>query len=159
MKSENQWSRHFGSVMLFLTMVSGPLQANEDQVRATIDQIFEGMRTANAEMVRSVFAPEARFSLIDTQDKPARITVQSPDGWFISIGASQGNWDEQVYDVEIQVDGNMASAWVPYTFYLDGNISHCGINSIELLMDAENWKVTQISDTRHRDGCPDPLSD
>jgi hypothetical protein len=39
----------------------------------------------------------------------------------------------------------------------DGVISHCGVNSIELLRDAEGWKVTQLSDTRRRDGCPDPL--
>lgn len=52
----------------------------------------------------------------------------------------------------------MASAWVPYTFYLDGVITHCGVNSIELLRDQEGWKITQLSDTR-REGpnCPDPV--
>ena len=51
----------------------------------------------------------------------------------------------------------MASVWAPYTFYLNGAISHCGINSIELLHDEDGWKVTQISDTRRREDCPDPL--
>jgi hypothetical protein len=58
--------------------------------------------------------------------------------------------------MEVHVDGSMASAWAPYTFYLSGEISHCGINSIELLKDAEGWKVTQISDTRRTENCPDP---
>ncbi len=48
-------------------------------------------------------------------------------------------------------------AAIALTFYRDGEISHCGINSIELLRDADGWKVTQISDTRKREGCPDPL--
>ena len=158
MKRENNLGRHFASVMLTFAVCAGPLQAQENDVRAAIEQIFEGMRTANADMVRAVFAPGSRFSVIDTQDVQDRIASKSPDGWFNSIGESEGRWDEQVYDVEIQVDENMASAWVPYTFYLDGNISHCGINSIELLMDSERWKVTQIADTRRRDDCPDPLS-
>ena len=42
------------------------------------------------------------------------------------------------------------------TFYLDGAVRHCGINSIELLKSAEGWKITQLSDTRRRENCPDP---
>ena len=77
--------------------------------------------------------------------------------WVGAIGESGGKWDEQVYDVDIQVDENVASAWVPYTFYLEGLISHCGVNSIELLLNGDNWEITQLSDTRRSKDCPDPL--
>lgn len=133
-----------------------PAQAQEAEVRAAVDRIFEGMRTADSDMVRSVFSSEARFSVLDTRDGPASIGSRSVDGWLNAIGGSEGKWDEQVYEVQVLVDGDMASAWTPYTFYLDGEISHCGINSIELLKDADGWKVTQLSDTRRTDGCPDP---
>lgn len=126
-------------------------------VRATIDQMFEGMRTAQPDLVSAVFAPDARFAVLDGRNGPTVIRSQSTAGWIQGIAGSEGKWDEQIYDVEIKVDGIMASAWTPYTFYLDGAISHCGINSIELLHDAEGWKVTQLSDTRRRDACPDPL--
>ena len=85
-----------------------------------------------------------------------RSRVQSVEGWVGAIGTSGGSWDEQIYDLDVKVDGTMASIWAPYTFYLNGEISHCGINSIELLFDAEGWKITQISDTRRSDDCPDP---
>ena len=124
---------------------------------AAVEQIFEGMRTANAGMVREVFAPDARFAVLDTRGEPATIAAQGVDGWIRAIDGSGGSWDERIYDVEVKVDGNMASVWAPYTFYRAGEISHCGINSIELLHDGLGWKVTQISDTRRRDGCPDPL--
>ena len=92
------------------------------------------------------------------EDAAVSIKVQSVDPWVEAIGNSEGKWDEQIYDVEVRVDDRMASAWVPYTFYLDGVISHCGVNSIELLRDQEGWKITQLSDTR-REGpnCPDPV--
>lgn len=127
------------------------------EVRAAVNQVFEGMHTADSEMVRAVFASEARFAVIDARNGPASIRSQTVDGWIEAIAGSEGKWDEQVYDLDIQVDGDMASVWAPYTFYLDGAISHCGVNSIELLRDADGWKVTQISDTRKREGCPDPL--
>ena len=124
---------------------------------ATVEQVFEGMRTANGGMVREVFAADARFASLDARNGLATVRAQSVDGWISAIDDSNGSWDEQVYDMEARVDGSMASVWAPYTFYLDGEISHCGINSIEMLYDAEGWKVTQISDTRRREDCPEPL--
>lgn len=77
------------------------------------------------------------------------------DGWLSAVAGSEGRWQEQIYDVEIRVDGDIASAWTPYTFYLDGRIRHCGVNSIELLRPARGWKITQLSDTRRTEGCRD----
>lgn len=124
---------------------------------AAVEQIFEGMRTANPGMVREVFAPDARFAVLDRRNGPARLAVQGVDGWIAAIGESGGQWNEQIYDVVVHIDRDMASIWAPYTFYLDGGLRHCGINSIELLRGADGWKVTQLSDTRQTEDCPDPL--
>jgi hypothetical protein len=141
-----------------LAVMAAPAAGQDEAgARAAVEQIFEGMRTANADLVRAVFAPDARFAMLDAREGPAAVGAQSVDGWLSAIGESGGSWDERVYDVEVQIDGAMASVWAPYTFYRDGEISHCGINSIEMLHDATGWKVTQISDTRRREGCPDPL--
>ena len=141
-------------VGMALTIPVSAQSHDEHEVRAAVDQIFEGMRTADADLVREVLAPVVRFSGVG-QD--GAVTVQSLDGWLGAIGTSEGRWDERIYDVEVRVDANMASVWAPFTFYLDGAISHCGINSIELMRDAEGWKITQIADTRRTEGCPDPL--
>jgi hypothetical protein len=146
------------AVALVGLATTAPVEAqshDEHDVRATVEQIFEGMRTANADLVREVLAPGVRFSGVDDD---GAVSVQSLDNWLNAIGTSEGRWDEQIYDVEVQIDGNMASVWAPFTFYFDGDISHCGINSIELMRDAESWKITQIADTRRTEGCPDPLS-
>ncbi len=137
-----------------------PQQARSQDVAgalAAVEQLFEGMRTANADLVRAVLADDARFAMLDAREGPARVRAQSVDGWVGSIATSGGSWNEQVYDMEARVDGTMASVWAPYTFYLDGAISHCGINSIEMLLASDGWKITQISDTRRRENCPDPL--
>ena len=142
-------------VMLGLAVPVEAQSHDEHEVRATVEQIFEGMRTANADLVREVLAPGVRFSGVG---EDGAVSVQSLDGWLDAIGTSEGRWDEQIYDVEVKIDGNMASVWAPFTFYFDGDISHCGINSIELMRDAAGWKITQIADTRRTEGCPDPLS-
>ena len=106
-----------------------------------------------------VLVADARFVVLRNEGK---IQAQSVEPWVKAIASSDGKWDEQIYDVEVRVDDRMAAAWVPYTFYLDGAVSHCGVNSIELLRDQEGWKITQLSDARrdpsHCNGWPDPLA-
>ena len=125
---------------------------------AAVQRMFEGMRTADSAMVRSVFTSGARFAMIDTRSTPAAIRFDSVGGWIAAIATSNRRWDEQIYDVQVRVDGNIAQVWAPYTFYLDKQLRHCGVNAIDLLRDGEGWKVTQVADTRRRENCPDPLA-
>lgn len=137
-----------------------PATAARDErgARAAVDRMFEGMRTADSAMVRSVFAPGARFALIDARSTPPAVRFESVDGWITAIAGSNRAWDEQIYDVQVRVDGNMAQVWAPYSFYVNKQLRHCGVDSFELLHDGQEWKVTQVSDTRRRENCPDPLA-
>jgi hypothetical protein len=153
--------RKFGIswIVVALTVVA-PVEVRAQDAsgpRAALDQLFLGMRMGNSAVAREVLAPDVRFAVIEVVDGVTSIESQTLDDFHRSVGVSGGAWNEQIYDVEVQVDDAMASVWAPYTFYLNGRISHCGINSIELLRDDGGWKITQISDTRRTERCPDPL--
>jgi hypothetical protein len=156
--------RHAVIAALFMLGASVPVEAQTPQPApdargplAAVERMFEGMRTADSAMVRSVFVPGARFAMIDTRATPAAIRFDTVGGWIAAIATSNRRWDEQIYDVQVRVDGNIAQVWAPYTFYLDKQVRHCGVNAIDLLRDGEGWKVTQLADTRRRENCPDPL--
>ena len=136
-----------------LALPASAQSPEERAVLGTVERLFAGMRTADPELTRSVLAENARFAMLDTSG----VAMQSMEGWLTAIGTSERRWDERVYDVDVRVDGEVASVWAPYTFYFDGAVRHCGINSIELLRTASGWRITQISDTRRTEGCPDPV--
>jgi hypothetical protein len=140
--------------MVLGATTSHPPAQVPDGPRAAVDQLFLGMRMADAAMVREVLAPDVRFAVLTPE---GAIATQGLESFVQALAASQGNWNEQIYDVEVRVDDAVASVWAPYTFYLAGRVSHCGINSMELLRGADGWEITQISDTRRMEGCPDPL--
>lgn len=129
----------------------------ESEVLATVERVFEGMREADSAKVRSTLHEGARFAGLMDQGGQQGITYPAVDDWVAAVGESNGRWDERIYEVEVHVDGDMASVWAPFTFYLDGEILHCGVNSIELLRAEDGWKVTQVTDTRREGECPDPL--
>jgi D-alanyl-D-alanine carboxypeptidase len=144
-------------VALLTPALLGAQSPDEQAVRAVIDQMFSGMRSADSAAVRAAFVPGARFASIDARQSPPIVRYDSVDGWINGIANSNKRWDEQIYDVQIRVDNDMAHAWTPYTFYLDRKWRHCGVNSMELLKVNGAWKLTQLSDTRRRDNCRDPL--
>lgn len=131
--------------------------AAESEVLATVERVFEGMREGDSAKVRSTLHEGARFAGLTDQGGQQGITYPAVDDWVAAVGESNGRWDERIYEVEVHVDGDMASVWAPFTFYLDGQILHCGVNSIELLRAEEGWKITQVADTRREGECPDPL--
>ena len=152
----------FAAVFAVAFAADSPAQTSEPSpdtrgALAAVERMFEGMRTADSAMVRSVFAPGARFAMVDTRTSPPTIRFDTVGGWIAAIATSNRSWDEQIYDVQVRVDGNMAQVWAPYTFYLNKQVRHCGVNAIDLLRDGQGWKVTQVADTRRREGCPDPL--
>ena len=65
-------------------------------------------------------------------------------------------WDERIANLVIQVDDNLATAWMDYSFYLGPSFSHCGVNAFQLFRAPEGWRIIQITDTRRMEGCEAP---
>ena len=146
-------------IVLALLPTLGAAQSTDEKAAlATVQRIFDGMRTADSAMARSGFAAGARFAEVDMRATPPAIKYDSVGGWIRAIASSNRRWDEQIYDVQVRVDGNIAQIWALYTFYLDKKLSHCGVDSFALLKDLSGWKITELSDTRRRENCPDPLA-
>ena len=137
---------------------AAPSQGAEQAVLAVVTRMFEGMRTADSAMVRSTFAAGARFAMVDPRATPPTVRYETPDGWITAIAGSNRTWDEQIYDVQVKVDGGIAHVWAPYTFYLNKAVRHCGVNTIALIQVGSDWKMTQLADSRRREGCPDPVA-
>ena len=148
-----------GAIALCLGGISTlTAQANEEQaVLSVVQRVFDGMRAADSAMIRTQFAGGARFAMVDNRATPPKVAYDSINGWLSGVARSANRWDEQIYDVQARIDLGIAQVWAPYTFYLDKKVLHCGVNMFQLLKAPDGWKITQLSDSRRREGCPDPL--
>ena len=69
------------------------------------------------------------------------------------MSVNQKKIDEQLLNVKTQHSGNLASVWTPFAFYLDGNLSHCGVNSFQLIKHNKQWKIHYLIDNAFEGGC------
>lgn len=131
-------------------------QTEEEAVQAVIDQMFEGMKTGDVELFSATFHETVRLQTVYYDKEGASQITETELEKFIDQIANKPedhDYDERLGGYTIEVDANLATAWTPYEFYFNGEFSHCGVNAFQFFKSEEGWKITQIIDTRRREGC------
>ncbi len=113
----------------------------EQAVLAVVDRLFDGMRDKDADQLASVFAPEARLG------------TNGVDGFVASVLQSERHLDEVTFDETVLIDGDLAMAWTPYNIFVDGEFHHCGVDLFVMRHDGDDWRITQLDDTRRTEDC------
>ncbi len=130
-------------------------QSTEDSVKAVVNTLFDGMKNADAALLKSAFADNAVLQTI-SRNKEGKVVVATENidefASFVSK-LEKDSADERIQFETIKIDGPLAIVWTPYNFYLNGKFSHCGVNSFQLVRFDGLWKIQYIIDTRRRQGC------
>lgn len=136
-------------------------KSDEEQVKAVITELFDGYRIGDSLRVKNTFT---EMAVLQTAyfDKAANSQLSDPMPIstftsYIGGGLSKVH-DERIWDMKIQIDNNLASAWTRYAFYLDGTFLHCGAENFLLIKKNGSWKIFHLVDTRQQTGCKVPES-
>lgn len=143
------------SLLVLLAVPASAQPADDGEaaaVRAVIDRLFDGMRERDTAKLSSAFHADARLYGLG---RDGEVGVMSPSDFIASIErAPEGLLlDEVLGDVEIRIDGRLASVWTYYDFFAGDDFSHCGYNAFQLLRTGGGWKVVAITDSRRREDC------
>lgn len=125
-------------------------------VKTTIVNFFEAFHKQDTTALKAMAKGDIKLQSISVNKEGQSVLSESEYGQFLKSIASipkENNFEEKLLDFNIQVDGNMANAWTPYEFWYNGNFSHCGVNSFQLMKEDDKWKIIYLVDTRRREGC------
>lgn len=135
--------------------INAGAQTTADSVKAAVNLLFEGMKNADGAQLASAFADSAVLQTI-SQTKEGKLFIrnESVKDFAASIGKlPKGAADERIIFETIKIDGPLASVWTPYKFYYNGQFSHCGVDSYQLVRINGAWKIQYLIDTRRKTGC------
>ena len=139
-------------LLLCLLPILGFSQTSEESlIKASINGLFDGMKTSDSVLIKKSFHKNA---VLQTITKTSEVKNESINDFALSISkAEKGSLDERISFSNVLIDGNLASVWTPYEFYYKGHFSHCGVNSFQLVKSNNEWKIQYIIDTRRKDNC------
>lgn len=133
----------------------GASEADRRAVLATVQKVFEAMRTRDTSLLRVAFDTSARLGGVAQQGGSASIRNMTHQQFGAAIaGAPAGDvWVERIFDPEVRIDGEVAQVWAYYTFHRNGTFSHCGVDAFTLLKVGAEWKISYLADSRRKTGC------
>ena len=124
--------------------------AQKKEVQSTIETFFSGFHQRDSLKMKAVCHPKLLLQSIAADVKGTELIFESAKEFFITIATIPRDMkiEERILSYNIQVDGAMAHAWTPYEFYVNGKLSHKGVNAFTLFNDNGLWKVIHVLDTR-----------
>ncbi len=149
--------KKYVSVIFLLTLWSGWGQVSPKvSVEKAITDFFEAFHAQDSLRLRQMASPAIRMQTLGRSAAGTESLITVPFGNFlrsISSIPDSVRFEERLLSISVEVDGNLAQAWTPYEFWINGKLSHCGANAFQLFCDKGSWKFLQIIDTRRREGC------
>ena len=124
-------------------------------IQKVIETLFDGMRVGDSSIVATAFAEDAPMSSVFTNQAGEVVQNSGSLAQFLeSVGTPHEQvYDERIFGYDINIDGDLASVWTPYEFYVGEQFSHCGVNSFQMAKLDGEWKIIYIVDTRRRTSC------
>lgn len=89
---------------------------------------------------------------ITENEKGTLLSQEKPAAFYKSIASIPLNlkFQEKILRYSIQIDGAMAHVWTPYEFYVNGALSHTGVNAFTLFKKDNHWQIIYLIDTRRK---------
>ncbi|GAA4045274.1 hypothetical protein GCM10022388_08320 [Flavobacterium chungnamense] len=128
------------------------IQAQNQEVQKVIETFFEGFHAKDTVKMKSVCSDKIILQSIMENAKGAKLSDESAKEFYNSIATipSDFKFEEKILNYSIQVDGTMAHVWTPYEFYINGKLSHSGVNAFTLYKENGIWKIIYCIDTRRK---------
>ncbi len=119
---------------------------DEDQIKAVILKTFSAMKSVDSVALKSCFTEKALLHISQVRPE-GNIVREVPIASFVKnvMTRKPGDMDERVLSWgPILIDHEIATAWVPYEFYLNGKFTHKGVDAFILVKVRKEYKIQTL---------------
>lgn len=143
-------------IFILTTVVNAQNTTENIAIKKTIETFFDGLHQGDSTLVSSTLHSTIKIQTTFTdKEENKKLVTDSREKLLTGIAnkKSEHTYLEKILSWQIHIDGNLASVWIPYEFYLNDKFSHCGANSFQLFNDNGKWKIIYLVDMRRKTDC------
>jgi hypothetical protein len=140
-------------LVFILTLSFSTLFSQEQEVKQVVDDFFIGFHNRDSIALNKTCHEYVIMQTIGKDKEGNNKLIKEVFTDFITSIVSIPKdviLLEKLLDYKIQIDGALAHVWTPYEFYVNGKLSHTGVNSFTLFKENENWQIIHVIDTRKK---------
>ncbi len=133
--------------------------SEREAILAVMDKVFAAVRTLNPDHWRAIQLAEGTTLSFrqHANGQPGKLEMRIANNEeFIADLEPDGhdNIERWTEEPTVLIRGPIAVVWGEYEFLIDGEFSHCGVDSVDLVKTGGNWKIANFMWTVEKDGCP-----
>ena len=145
------------TLFVFICVANAQKNTNHhSDIKKTITIFFDGIHKGDSAIVSSTLHSSIKIQTTFTNKNGVKSIITGSKKKVLTSIASKNKKDiyfEKLISWNINIDGNLASVWTPYEFYLNGKINHCGANSFQLFNNNGKWEIIYLVDMRRKNNC------
>ena len=143
------------AVALSYSIISFSQSDDRALILETVQKFFDSIEFRDRQLLESILVPNSlNISARELDDGEAQFNVMSYDEVVTALTRPGRNAKERSWDETVLIQGNIAVVWTPYDFHVDGEFSHCGIDSFQLIKQDGQWLISNSSWTLETENCP-----
>jgi hypothetical protein len=120
---------------------SASAAAEREAVLAVVQAFFDTMAAKDVVRARQILIPEGRLYAVREQDGKPAIRARTNEEYLKHLPEMKTRVRERMWNPEVRIQGFIATVWTPYDFWIDGKLSHCGVDAFQLIKTDQGWKI------------------
>lgn len=114
-------------------------------ITAVVQDVFDAIATNDPQAWQEHLAEGGVMHFVQGGPGGRVVGARSFAEQIASADGTAINACEEWWDPTILVDGDIATVWTPYEFFLDGEFSHAGTDVFVLLRTDDGWKISSLA--------------
>jgi ketosteroid isomerase-like protein len=144
----------FSIIALFAMTAFAQKADDSKDALAVVNNMFAEMAAHNPAAIVALYTKEAQLAAaIKTKEGKSVIRAFPVEAFSKNFAEKKNEIKEEMYAPEVKVYGDLALVFGRYVFFIDGKISHCGVNAFHLVRTDAGWKIANASTTIEPQGC------
>ena len=126
--------------------------SDEQQITMVVNRFFNALEKRDTTLLKDVAVPEGQIWRIYDDERPEKANMRFVKDDILTLNTLP-NVRETALAFEIKVHHDIAVAWVPYEFRIEGVFSHCGIDVFTLFKIDNSWKIMSTAYSLEKERC------
>jgi len=135
-------------VLLAASPVRGQDADEREAVLGVTEAALAAISTEDMSAVADLMLDESVTFAVTARDSLGEYQTMSAADWRTMVPSA--DFVERGFRAEVHVAGPLASVWLPYDFYVDGKLSHCGVDAFTLVRTEAGWRIASLAFTRRQ---------
>ena len=121
---------------------------------AVVNKLWEAMTAHKPADIVALHTAEAQLvAIIKNKEGKSVIRTLKAEEFAKGFAEKKGEILEDMYAPKVETSGDFAQVYGRYVFFVDGKVSHCGVNAFHLVRTDAGWKIAGAASTIDRQAC------